>query len=93
MVLKNFVGNVTDTAKTKEVVVTNHVGIKSVGHHDFVPIGSGIAIFHQPLNLIGMKMPPTPSWFFDLLVTIEILIVSIVEVFLVDEVFVDSIVG
>ena len=93
MILKDLVGDASDTAQPEEMVVADHVGIEGIGHHDLIPVGRRVAVLHQSFDLIGTKVTPTIDWFFDLLVAIEILIMSIVEVFLVDEVFVYSVVG
>ena len=92
MVLEDLVGHASDTAQPKEMVVADHAGIELVGHHDLIPVGRRIAVFHQLLDLVGMKVTPTRNRMFYLLVTIVILIMSIVEILLIDEVFVDPIV-
>jgi hypothetical protein len=74
------------------MVVAYHVGVELVGDPDLVPIGRGVAVLYQTLDLFGMKMTPAVGWFLDLLVTIVILIMSIVEVLLVDEIFVNPVV-
>ena len=92
VVLQNLVGHPTDPAHPEEMVVADHVGVELVGDPDVVPVGGRVAVFHQAFDFVGMEMTPPRRRFLHLLVTIEVLVMPIVEILLLDEVFVDSVV-
>ena len=54
VILKNLIAHAADSAQPEEMVVTDHVGVELVGHHDLIPVGRRVTVFHQPLNFVGV---------------------------------------
>ena len=92
MELQNLVAYTTDTHHPEETVVANHAGVEIVSHPDVVPVGGRVAVEHQPLDLVRTQMPPAAFGLLHLLVTVEILVVTVMQVFGINEVLIDSVV-
>ena len=88
VVLQHFVVHPSDAHHAEEVVVAHHVGIKLIGHPNVIPIGCRIAVLHEAFNLIGTQMPPTVKGFPHLQIAVIVFIVTVMQILLVNEIFV-----
>ena len=91
VVLQHLAADATDAYLTEEMVVMHHVGVELVRHPNVFPIRSGVAVFHQTFNFIGMQTSPTTSRLFHLLVAVVIFVMP-VQVLLINEVLVNPVI-